>query len=98
MALLVTQTSCSRDIGEIVSDPDRFTGKTVSVKGDVIDTYAIWDTGFYQLEDPTGSIWVFSKNVPAEGARGTVKGTMKTGIRVGSMSAGPVLSETSRSF
>ena len=51
---------------------------TVYLQGKVVKIVPFLDSGAYQLEDDTGSIWVFTKNsLPAEGDRLVVKGEIQ---------------------
>jgi hypothetical protein len=49
--------------------------------------------GGYEVEDDTGSIWVLSKNVPTEGRKVKVDGTVKVGFRFGGEHFGVVIVE-----
>lgn len=90
---LAGAAGCSRDIGDILGHPERFVGEQVTVEGEVVSTVAIFDHGFFEVEDGTGSIWILSRNVPMEGKKVRVTGTVKRGIRVPGHAVGVVLIE-----
>ncbi len=51
---------------------------TVYLQGKVVKIVPFLDSGAYQLQDDTGSIWVFTTNsLPAEGDRLVVKGEIQ---------------------
>lgn len=51
-------------------------GKTVKVRGEVQNVIKIGSISGYTLEDDTGSIAVSSQDLPGEGDKVTVKGTL----------------------
>ena len=107
LALAALTTGCaSRTINELLSDPSRYRNKEVTLSGSVVNSYSVLGSGAYQLDDTTGRLWVVSNaGVPRQGARVTVKGTVREGFNLGSLgdrlklpsgvSAGVVLMESS---
>ncbi|MCS7309425.1 MAG: hypothetical protein NZ741_04320, partial [Armatimonadetes bacterium] len=62
-------------IRDILSHPDRYSGRIVSVRGVVTDSYGLMGVAGYRLRDETGELWVVSdKGAPPEGTRKTVRG------------------------
>ena len=57
------------------------------VSGAVVDSYSFSNRGAYRIDDETGALWVVSdRGVPRKGARVTVKGTIREGFNLGSLS------------
>ena len=60
-----------------LSQQKRINGK-VYLKGKVINTAPFLGTGAYELQDKTGSMWVFSKeSLPVVGKNLTIRGEVK---------------------
>lgn len=86
-------------IGEITSNPPSYEGKTVKIKGTVIDTFSVplVSQGAYQVSDGTGSIWVVTtRGVPAEGETISVTGTVRPAFKIAGQSFGIVIMESTR--
>lgn len=65
-------------ITEINKIQNRKDGKTVYVRGKVIHRSPFLGSAAYQLEDETGSLWVFSDNpLPPQGTEVFIKGKIK---------------------
>lgn len=70
-------------IGRINADPSRFQNRTVTVTGTVVNSVGLLGKGGYQLEDPTGKIYVISgAGIPSRGSRVTVTGRVSPGVEV----------------
>jgi hypothetical protein len=78
--LSLLMTACdTQKIGDITADPGRFQGKEVSVAGRVTGiSVGALNTGFYQIDDGTGKLYVLSESrgAPTQGAYVGVKGTI----------------------
>jgi len=87
-----TQTS----ISEINRDPGRFSGKEVSIHGQVSDSFGALGNGVFQLDDGTGKIWVYSQNygVPGNGSKISVTGKIEQGFAFGGRNFGVILRQT----
>jgi hypothetical protein len=87
LALATLATGCaSRTINELLADPSRYRNKEVSLSGSVVNSYSVLGNGAYQIDDNTGRLWVVSNaGVPRQGARVTVKGTVREGFNLGSL-------------
>lgn len=98
-------TACaSRTINQVLADPAKYRNKEVKLTGSVVNSFSALGTGAYRLDDRTGQLWIVSNGgVPREGARVSVKGTVREGFNVGSLGSrlpaglgtGVVLLETS---
>jgi hypothetical protein len=86
-------------IREIISNPSKFDGKEVKVKGVVSDVTKIPLVGvkFYVLNDQNAQIFVVPKeSVPASKSTVTVIGVVKNVAIIGGESIGPHLEELRR--
>ena len=94
--LLITGCPTRTSIGDINRDPGRFAGKEVTVAGRVSDSFGALGNGVYQLDDGTGSMWVFSQNfgVPGSGSKVAVTGQIQQGFAFGGRSFGVILRQT----
>lgn len=83
-------------ISEIREDPQKYQDKQVTVRGKVIETFALpfLHKGMYQIDDDTGKIWILSQDtVPFRGEEVTVNGTIKSAITINDQTFGTVLVE-----
>ncbi len=80
-------TACaSRTINQVLADPGRYRNKEVKLSGSVVDSFSLVGRGAYRLDDRTGQLWIVSdKGVPRQGARVSVKGTVREGFNFGSL-------------
>lgn len=85
-------------IADINRDAGSFSGREVSVSGQVVTSFGFRGEGAYQLDDGTGRIWVLSQGfgVPGDGVRCSVKGTVHSGVTFGGRSFGNALRETQK--
>jgi hypothetical protein len=83
-------------IAEINRDPGHFAGKDVSIHGRVSDSFGALGNGVFQIDDGTGSMWVYSQNfgVPGNGSKVAVTGRIEQGFAFGGRSFGVILRET----
>ena len=96
--LLLAGCPPRESIAKINQDPGRFAGKEISIAGQVTDSFGAAGTGVFQLDDGTGTMWVFSKNygVPGSGAKLAVTGHIKQGFAFGGRNFATILLETER--
>jgi hypothetical protein len=96
--LLLAGCPPRESIAKINQDPGRFAGKQISIAGQVTDSFGAVGTGVFQLDDGTGSMWVFSKNygVPGSGAKLAVTGHIQQGFAFGGRNFATILLETER--
>jgi hypothetical protein len=83
-------------IAKINQDPARFAGKEISIAGRVTDSFGAAGTGVFQIDDGTGTMWVFSKGygVPGGGAKVAVTGVIQQGFAFGGRNFATILVET----
>jgi hypothetical protein len=86
----------STSISKITRDPGRYTGKEVTIAGRVTDSYGALGRGMYQVNDGTGTMWVYSDGfgVPSNGLKVAVTGRVQQGFSFGARSFATILSET----
>jgi hypothetical protein len=96
--LLLAGCPRRESIAKINQDPARFAGKQISVAGRVTDSFAAAGTGVFQIDDGTGTMWVFSKGygVPGGGAKVAVTGVIQQGFAFGGRNFATILLETER--
>ncbi len=92
-ALFLTACAPVR-IARINADPSRYYRRTVRVEGTVVNSVGVLGAGGYQIEDPSGRIYVLSgTGVPSRGSRVTVTGTVIGGAQVLGQSLGTAIRE-----
>lgn len=85
-------------IANINSDPGRYAGKEVTIAGRVAGSFGALGTGVFQVDDGTGTMWVYSQNygVPGREARVAVTGRVEQGVTFGGRNFATILRETRR--
>ena len=85
-------------IERINGDPGRFVGKEVAIAGRVVNSFGALGTGVFEVDDGTGTMWVYSQRfgVPGRDARLAVAGYIEQGFSFGGRNFATVLRETSR--
>jgi hypothetical protein len=99
MALTLTLGACERKkISEVTSDPGEYRDKDVNVGGTVIQSFGALNTGIYQIDDGTGTLWVFSdsRGVPSKGTVVGVKGRIVPSITFLGVNYATVMRESDR--
>src|SRR5688500_9684959 len=83
----MTSAACAaRSVNQILADPSRYRNREVRVSGSVGQSYSFASRGAYRIDDESGQLWVVSdRGVPRQGARVTVKGTIREGFNLGSL-------------
>jgi hypothetical protein len=86
----------STTISDINRDPARYSGKEITISGQVSDSFGGLGNGVFAVDDGTGRIWVFSQNfgVPADGGKVTVTGQVQQGFSFGGRNYGLIFRET----
>ncbi len=86
-ALLASCAFVTTEIGDIRADPEKYDGKTVTVKGEVKSATNLAFVKFYVLADGTGEIHVVTeRTLPKEGKEVRARGTVHRAFSIGSMS------------
>ncbi|MGI9039466.1 MAG: hypothetical protein ACR2GQ_11480 [Gemmatimonadota bacterium] len=96
--LLLMGCASATSIGELLDDPGRYDGKTVSVEGEVGSAVGGLGMGAYRVQDDSGTLTVLSDvgSPPRDGAKIRVKGVFSALFTIGSQGVA-VLREESRS-
>ena len=96
--LLLAGCPPRESIAKINQDPGRFAGKEISIAGHVTDSFGALGTGVFQIDDGTGTMWVFSKKygVPSNGTNLAVTGVIEQGFAFGGRNFATILRETER--
>jgi hypothetical protein len=87
---LVATAGCSvaTDIGSIVDNPRKYTDRTVTVRGEVEETFALGPLKYYTVRDDSGSIRVMTERpLPKKGERIRVTGAVREAFSFGTQSA-----------
>ena len=85
-------------IAKLNQDPGRYAGKEVTIAGRVTDSYGAAGRGAFQIDDGTGTMWVFAggRGIPGNGAKVAVTGHVEEGLSIGGHNFATVLRETER--
>jgi hypothetical protein len=85
-------------IGSINRDPGKYSGREVTIAGRVTDSFGALGNGVFQLDDGSGTMWVFSQGygVPGNGAKVAVTGVISQGFSFGGRSFAVVMKQTKR--
>ncbi len=96
IALLLAGCPRRESIAKINQDPTRFSGKDIAIAGRVTDSFGAIGSGVFQLDNGSGSMWVFSKRfgMPGNGARVAVIARVQQGFAFGGRNFATILLET----
>jgi len=96
VAMLLAGCPRHESIAKINQDPARFVGKEISIAGQVTDSFGAAGSGVFQIDDGTGTMWVFSKGygVPGGGAKVAATGVIQQGFAFGGRNFATILLET----
>ena len=85
-------------IADINRDPGRYAGKEISIAGRVADSFGALGSGVFQIDDGTGTMWVFSEHygTPGSGAKVAVVGRVEQGFSFAGRNFATILKETQR--
>jgi hypothetical protein len=85
-------------IRDINRDPGRYANRDISVGGRVSNSFGAMGNGVYEIDDGTGTMWVYSQGfgVPASGSKVGVTGQISQGFSFGGRSFAVILRETQR--
>jgi hypothetical protein len=95
--LLLAGCASVTPIGNLLSNPAKYNGKTVKVEGEVTKSVGAIVAGGYEIKDNTGSLTVVSEGAspPPEGVKIGVKGIFQSLLTLGTKTLA-VLKEQSR--
>jgi hypothetical protein len=93
--LVLVACTAHPSIAEINRDPGKYSDKDIKVSGHVSNGFAAFGTGVYQIDDGTGTMWVYSQNgVPINGTQVSVVGRVQQGFSIGGRSYATILHDT----
>jgi hypothetical protein len=92
LAACPTRTS----IAKINSDPGRFANREVTMAGQVTNSFGALGSGVFQVDDGSGTMWVFSQNygVPGNGVKVAVTGAISQGFSLGGRTFAVIMKQT----
>jgi hypothetical protein len=71
-------------VNKLMAEPARYRNQEVTLKGDVVKSLGVLGHGVYQLDDGTGTIWVYSTHgMPRQGAHVKVSGRVTDVVDLG---------------
>jgi hypothetical protein len=83
---LIGSAACATSINRVLADPSHYRNREVKISGRVADSYSLADRGVYRIQDGSGALWVASNHgVPRNGARVSVRGTIREGFNLGAL-------------
>jgi hypothetical protein len=96
MTLLLVACPSRVSIADLNRDPGRYANRDISIAGRVSNSFGALGTGVYEIDDGTGTMWVYSQNfgVPGNGAKLSVTGRVEQGFSVGGRSFAVILKQT----
>jgi hypothetical protein len=94
--LLLTGCPPSTKVSDIEKDPSKYANKDVTVSGHVTTSYGALGSGMFQIDDGTGTMWVYSQNygVPGNGSKVAVTGRISQGFSFGGRSFAIILRQS----
>jgi hypothetical protein len=83
-------------ISDINKDPGHFAGREITIVGRASNTFGALGNGVFEIDDGTGSMWVYSQSfgVPSSGSKVAVTGTIEQGFSFGGRSFAVIMKET----
>jgi len=83
-------------IADIEKDPGKYTNKDITIAGRVSTSYGAFGRGMFQIDDGSGTMWVYSQDygVPANGTKVVVTGRISQGFSFGGRSFAVTLRQT----
>lgn len=100
VATVVILAACPprESIAKINHDPGRFAGKEITLAGRVTNSFGAMGSGVFQVDDGTGTMWVFTDRfgIPGREAKVAVTGRIEEGFSFHGRNYAVVLRETQR--
>jgi hypothetical protein len=94
--LLLAGCPPSTKISDLEKDPNKYANKDVTISGHVATSYGALGSGMFQVDDGTGTMWVYSQSygVPGNGSKVAVTGRISQGFSFGGRSFAIILRQT----
>jgi hypothetical protein len=95
-SLILAGCPTRTSIEKINRDPARFANREVTIAGQVTNSFGALGSGVFQVDDGSGTMWVFSQNygVPGNGAKVAVTGVISQGFSFGGRTFAIVMKQT----
>jgi hypothetical protein len=75
-------------VGDITEHPRDYTGKEVTISGEVAETFSLLVVKYFVVRDNSGEITVITERpLPSKGEKIRVKGTVKEAFSIGAKTA-----------
>lgn len=83
-------------ISDIERDPGKYANKDVTIAGRTSNSYGALGSGMFQVDDGSGTMWVYSQNygVPGNGTKVAVTGRISQGFSFGGRSFAIILRQS----
>jgi len=93
---LLAACPAREEIAKIKADPGRYAGKEISIAGRVVNSVGAMGRGVFEIDDGTGTMWVFSERygIPGNDAKVSVTGTVEEGFSFGGRNFAVILKQT----
>lgn len=86
--LVLAACSPATDIRDIVENPRKYADRTVTVRGEVQDTFGLGGIKYFTVSDSTGSLRVSTERpLPKKGERIRVTGQVKEAFSLGTQTS-----------
>jgi hypothetical protein len=94
--LLLAGCPPSTKISDIERDPGKYANKDVTIAGRTSNSYGALGSGMFQIDDGSGTMWVYSQNygVPGNGTKVSVTGRISQGFSFGGRSFAIILRQS----
>ncbi len=82
-------------ISDILTSPSKYNGKSIKIKGKVIESVIAFGVGYFAISDGTAAIAVIpAKTFPKVGEEVTIRGQVKNAFVIGDKSLTVIVEDT----
>lgn len=95
-AMLVLAGCPTAKIADIERDPSKYSNRDITIAGKTTSSYGALGSGMYEVDDGSGTMWVYSSNygVPGNGTKVSVTGRISQGFSFGGRSFAIILKQS----
>lgn len=98
LGMVVAGCALKTEIRQILADPRAYEGKTVTVEGEVGNSFSLMVIKYFEINDGTGTLGVVSdKPLPAKGQRLKVTGEVREAFSLGDRNLTVLLEKNGKS-
>lgn len=84
LAIVACEVIASTPINKIIENPHDYSGKAVTISGEVQDAFSLLVIKYFVVKDKTGEIVVVTQRpLPKKGSKIKVKGTVEEAFSIG---------------